>query len=155
MAKHQNNPDEPTIGKRGVQVHREHMSTTHQKDCQMDTITLKLLLFKTLLIQIEIGSVWYIVDYTIYASVKHGTVTVLMTINITPLPHHHLPEEENIIKLYVKIMDIVKKFYPCTKDNNHAALLLDFLRDGSIYGEDGVAAMKEIHFSVGKEMFLA
>ena len=52
-------------------------------------------------------------------------------------------------------MIIVEKIYPRTKDNNRALLLLDLLRDGSIYGTHGVAAMAEINFAFGKDRFKA
>ena len=50
-------------------------------------------------------------------------------------------------------MSIVKKFYPCTKDNKRALLLLDLLCDSSIYGAHRVAAMPEKHFAFRKERF--
>ena len=52
-------------------------------------------------------------------------------------------------------MGSVKKFYPRTYDCNRADLVLDILRDGTIYGADGIAAMRETHVSFGKERFKA
>ena len=52
-------------------------------------------------------------------------------------------------------MSIVKNFYPCTKDDKCALLLLDLLRDGSIYGVHWVEAMTETHVAFGKEIFKA
>ena len=52
-------------------------------------------------------------------------------------------------------MIIVKNFYPHMKDDKRAFLLLDLLRNGSIYEVHGVTAMTETHVAFEKERFKA
>jgi hypothetical protein len=68
---------------------------------------------------------------------------------------HRLPEAQKRLRLATEIMGSVKKFYPRTYDCNRADLVLDILRDGTIYGADGIAAMRDTHVSFGKERFKA
>ena len=72
----------------------------------------------------------------------------------TVLPHQ-LPEERKRFNLSCEIISSVKKYYPRTGDDNRALVLLDMLRDGTIYGIDGAAAMKETHVAFGKDTFKA
>ena len=90
--------------------------------------------------------------FKISVSVNRETVVVL---EMTKIPHHRLPPNEKITQISIEIMGIIKNFYPCKKGNNCALLLLDLLRDGSIYGEHGVAAMIENRVAFGKDRLKA